>query len=181
MTTTITIEQVEALAMQVEQDESTERTRLLRLVAAYSRILATREPHLYQRMPLAHGDESGHWDGSFPPTQEYSDRRGPRLIEVRDHQTSDVATEGGYYHAWRRVTEDAGLYVDRAGTIYGADETGAGRVGQYAAHPGDCDVDCAIEWEPRGLDDVTTDDLRSVEAHLRELAFPASASASNVA
>lgn len=174
---TITIEQVEALAAQVEGDESVERGRLLRLIAAYSRILAVREPHLYERRALHHGDEAGHYDSSWPPRQVYSERRGPRLIRVRRWETEDVPTSSGYYHEWRRTTVDPGLYVDRAGTIYGADETGTGRVGQYAAHPGDCGVDCTIEWSVRDRAEMTIDEIREVEEHLRGLAFPAAARA----
>lgn len=63
--------------------------------------------------------------------------------------------------------------------IYGCDETGTGRVGQYAAHPGDCDVDCTLEWMPRDLDDVSLAEIRLAEETLRELAFPASVRAAS--
>jgi hypothetical protein len=94
---------------------------------------------------------------------------------VVQNSTTDIATESGYYYAWRRVTEDPGLYVSRDGTIYGCDEHGTGRLGQFAAHPGDCDVECELDWSPRDADELSTEDLATVEQHMRALAFPASA------
>lgn len=75
------------------------------------------------------------------------------------------------------MTVDVGLYVDRSGRIYGANETGTGRVGQFAAYPGDCDVDCSISWAPRDLDELSTEELSEVEQKLRALAFPLVATA----
>lgn len=171
-TTQITIEDVEALAAQLEADESAERAKLQRLIRAEARIIAVREPEQFETMALEYADEDGHWDNSYPPSQVYRAYAGPRLITVRDCETADVATTSGYYHDWKRVTEDPGLYVDRDGRIWGCDESGTGRVGSFAAHPGDCDVHVTITWERRSDRDVTTEELRAVERHLRQLAFP---------
>jgi hypothetical protein len=176
---TITIEDLERLASELEANETAQRERLLRLICAEARILAAREPHLFERMPTEYGDEAGHWDNSFPPKKEYRCRTGPRLLEVRDNTTDDVATSSGFYYSWKRVTTDLGLYVARDGSIYGADETGTGRLGQFAARPGDCDVECTIEWSQRDRNDLTLDELREVESHLRALAFPLSQAAAS--
>lgn len=168
--TTITIEDVEALASALEADEAAERAKLERLIRAEARILAVREPGLFEAQALEYADEDGHWDNSYPPGQSYRVYTGPRLIEVREPETVDVATSPGYYHTWRRVTEDPGLYVDREGRIWGCDESGTGRIGSFAAHPGNCDVEVTLEWERRH--DVSVEELREVERHLRQLAFP---------
>lgn len=168
----ITIEQVEALATQLEADEQAEREKLDRLIKAYARILAKREPSRFQRQALEQADEDGHFDNSYPPKVEYRNFSGPRLLCVRDNETRDVATSGGFYYDWKRVTEDFGLWVSRDGTIYGCDETGTGAVGRFAAHPGDHNVQVELDWSPRG--EVSLAELRVVEANLRALAFPLS-------
>lgn len=169
-TTKITLEDVEALASALEADEATERAKLERLIRAEARIIAVREPEQFAARPMEYADEDGHWDNSYPPGQVYRAHTGPRLLAVRDCETTDVATTPGYYHEWRRVTEYPGLYVDRDGRIWGCDESGTGRVGSFAAHPGNCDVNVAVAWERRS--DVTVEELREVERHLRQLAFP---------
>lgn len=171
----ITIEQLEALATRLETDDAAKREKLMRMIRAYCRILAQREPKLWGRMPTEHADCDGHWDNSYPPAQKYKNHSGPRLIEVVDHRTNDIATSGGFYYDWKRVTEQPGLYVSRDGRIFGCQETGTGRVGRFAAHPGDCDVSCTLEWSPRDVDEITTVEIETVEAHLRGIAFPASA------
>jgi hypothetical protein len=166
----ITIEALESLVANLETEESARREKLERLIRAYARIVALREPEHFPRRALHLGDEAGHWDNSYPPNQVYSDRSGPRLVKVRSSSEEDIATEGGFYYAWRRVSTDPGLYVSRTGQIYGCAETGTGRVGQFAAHPGDCEVDCEVDWSVR--DEITLADLEEVEQHMRALAFP---------
>lgn len=172
ITTQITLEDVEALAARLAADEATERARLERLIRAEARILAVREPGLFAPQATAYADRDGHWDHSYPPGQSYRAHTGPRLIEVREPETVDVATSPGYYHDWRRVTEYPGLYVDAEGRIWGCEESGTGRVGSFAAYPGDCDVRVEITWERRSDRDVSTEELREVERHLRAMAFP---------
>lgn len=169
-TTQITIEDVEALAERLEADDAAEREKLQRLIRAEARIIAVREPERFEAMALEYADRDGRSDNSYPPGQVYRAYVGPRLITVRECETTDVATSPGYYHTWRRVTEHPGLYVDRDGRIWGCDESGTGRIGSFAAYPGDCDVNVEISWERRS--DVSAAELREVEAHLRALAFP---------
>lgn len=171
----ITVEAIEALAARLEADEATTRAKLLRLIKAEARILALREPGEFRRHALEYADEDGHYDSSFPPKQVYRDKTGPSLFEVDRFDYEENATTSGFYYAWEAATTDAGIYVDRKGTIYGAEITGTGRLGQFAAHPGNCGVLLAIEWSPRDLDDVTTEALRTVEAVMRAKAFPTSA------
>lgn len=173
----ITIESLEQLATELEATEAAQRAKLDRLIRAYARILAAREPHLFERKSTEHGDEAGHWDNSFPPHQEFRAHTGPRLLRVEAWDTEDVATSSGFYHSWRRVTTDGGLYVSKMGELYEADETGTGRVGQFAAHPGDCDVECTIEWLRKH--DVSLEQIATVELHLRALAFPLSQAAAS--
>jgi hypothetical protein len=168
----ITPEDLERMATELEADEAAQRARLDRLIRAYARILAVREPHLFVRKATEHGDEAGHWDNSFPPKQEFRAKTGPSLLRVEGWDTEDVATSGGFYYSWRRVTTDGGLYVSKMGELYEADETGTGRFGQFAAHPGDCNVECTIEWSRKH--DVSLEQLATAEEHLRKLAFPLS-------
>lgn len=175
----ITIEGLEKLATELESDEAQQRERLKRLICAYARILAVREPHLFERRATERADEDGHWDNSFPPKIKFKNRTGPRLILVDGYEWDDIATSGGFYHEWKRITTNPGLYVARDGSIYGADETGTGRLGQFAAHPGDCNVECTIEWTKRNRDSLAVSDLAEVEAHLRKLAFPLSHAAAS--
>jgi len=174
-TTEITIESLESLANQLETDDAAQREKLLRMIRAEARIIAVREPDKFPARATTCRDEDGHWDSSYPPEQRYCDRTGPRLAKVSGNSTTDIATESGFYHAWRRVTEDRGIYVARDGSIWGCDETGTGRLGQFAAHPGYCNVDVTLDWDRRNIDDITTDDLAATELHMRALAFPASA------
>lgn len=174
MNTTITIEDLERLANELEANETAQRERLLRLICAEARILAAREPELFRRMPTEYADVDGHWDNSYPPKQKYKNRTGPRVIVVSEGVTDDIATSAGFYYSWKRVTTDLGLYVARDGSIYGADETGTGRLGQFAAHPGDCDVECTVGWSLRDRNELSLGELSEVESHLRKLAFPLS-------
>ena len=169
---TITIESLEALATELEQTAELQTTKLKRLIAAYARILWQREPEHFKRRDTEHGDEAGHWDSSYPPKQVYRARTGPRLVLVDELTTDDVPTSGGFYYSWRRVTTDGGVYVDRMGQIYECEETGTGRLGQFAAHPGDCDVECTLDWSRNSK--PTLDQLALAEQKMRELAFPLS-------
>lgn len=171
----ITIETLEMLAARAEQDDVIERVRLMRLIAAYARIASTSNPEEFRRRATRYADESGHWDNSYPPSQEYQDHSGPRSILIAESITRDVATTGGFYHRWQRVTEIGALAVGAAGLLYRSHEEGTGAVGQYAAHPGDHEVDITITWthvDPADADAITIDEIRSCEITLRALAFP---------
>lgn len=168
----LTLETLEALAEQVEQDEEAHREKLARMIRAYARILAARAPDTFRARALEYSDEEGHYDNSYPPKQQYKDRNGPRLYCVRKFGWESIATEGGFYYHWRAATNDPGLYVAPDGTLYGCTVSGTGRVGQFAAYPGDCDVMLSLDWSPRDEDEVTTDELGQAECELRKLAFP---------
>jgi len=161
----ITIEQLEALASQIERDDSLEHARLLRLCRSMLRILAARQPEIFVRRATSITDVAGHWDNSFPPKAEYHfDGGSRRLFTIRPNETEDVPTEGGFYHTWRRQTSEQGCYVGRDGHFYGCEETGTGAVGQYAAHPGDENRDITLAWVQIV---PTLDDLRETEPMLR--------------
>ena len=157
---TITIEQLEELANQIETEEQEERTRLRRLIRAYARIIAIREPDQFKRRALEHSDEDGHWDNSYPPKIKYKDKNGPALISVRYGDYDQVATEGGFYHTWRAVDSDPGVYVGRDGAIWGRSHEGEGNFGQFAAYPGECGVCVKLEWDTRSDSETPLDDLR---------------------
>lgn len=164
---TITIEQLESLAAQTENDNAAEHARLTRLCRAMARILAARQPEAFRRWATSCTDEAGHWDGSYPPKAAWHYGHGaPSLIKVTAHETTDVPTEGGYYHAWRRQTDELGCYVGRDGSFHGCDETGTGTVGQYAAHPGDCQRDIERDWQRI---EPTLTQLQAAEERLRAL------------
>jgi hypothetical protein len=173
-TTEFKIEDIEAMVAQMEADEAMRRAKLVRLIAAEARIVALREPSKFVSMPTELSDEDGHWDNSYPPAAQYKNRTGPRLLEVVDNTTQDIATSSGFYHDWKRVTEDKGLWVGTRGELYGCMETGTGRFGQFAAHPGDCGVEVELEWERWDDEDLSTEALEKAEKTLRALAFPAS-------
>lgn len=177
----ITIDEIESLVASLEHEESERRASLKRLIAAHARKLAVSSPGSFKKRATKHGDEAGHSDNSYPPKQVYSDRTGPALLRVYDHDTEDVATSTGFYYSWKRVTTDPGLYVNAKGQIWGADETGTGRLGQFAAHPGDCDVDCTIAWRILRDDEIETASLEQAERELRALAFPAEPAAPSAA
>lgn len=162
-TATITIEQLEALANQVANDDESEHARLLRLCRAMLRILGARQPEAFERTCTEITDEAGHWDNSYPPKPERHGR-GPRVICIFAHQTDDVPTSSGFYHSWRRQTDCVGCYAGRDGNFYGCRETGTGAVGQYAAHPGTHARAIELDWHV-----ITPDlqDLREAEPILR--------------
>jgi hypothetical protein len=165
MTVAITIEQLEALAHQIANDDESEHARLLRLCRAMVRILAARQAELFVVHATSITDETGHWDNSYPPKRERHYGHGaPRLIEVRDNTTDELPTSGGFYYDWRLETNELGCWIDRDGDFFGCDESGTGSVGQFAAHPGDCNRDITLEWvsiEP------SLADLREAEPILR--------------
>ena len=170
----ITIEQVEALAADVEATDAAERARLARLITAYARIVAVREPDKFKARATEYGD-AGASDGSYPPDAEYRDKTGPRLIRIADFVWQWLATESGFYHAARAATTDPGMYVDRRGRLYGATITGTGRFAPFPAHPGYCDVQCSIAWDSISLADAPMDRLAQAEEKMRKLAFPLAA------
>lgn len=161
----ITIEQLEALASQIENDNETEKERLTRLCRAMIRILAVRQPELFLRHATSATDEEGRSDDSFPPSIQYHFDGAPRLIKVRSETTSDKPTSSGFYHDYQIYTNDRGCYVGRDGGFYGCNEHGTAHFGAFAAHPGTCSRDITRDFEPL---DPTLDDLREAEAHLRE-------------
>jgi len=167
------IEELEILATELEQNAAAQRNRLLRLCRLHVRILASREPALFERRATWHGDEEGHFDSSYPPKQVYRDHTGPRTIHLAARVTEDVATSGGFYFDWRRVTSYGGLHVRGDGRFLRSVEEGTGRVGQFAAHPGDTNVSCTITWSSIPEDDLSLDELTAAEKALRALAFPA--------
>jgi hypothetical protein len=143
----ITIEQLDALAQQVENDNDAEHARLLRLCRAMTRILAARQPDAFERRPSSITDAAGHWDNSYPPkAEDHYDHAVPRMISICAHDHEDVPTSSGFYYSWRRQTTDLGCYVSKSGAWYGCQETGTGAVGQYAAHPGDHNRDIMLDY-----------------------------------
>lgn len=170
MQTTITIEQLEALAAQIETEESNERNRLHRLIAAYARIAVKANPDAFPAMPTEYADEAGHWDNSYPPAQEYRAHSGPRLAEVDDLSWEKLARTSGFYYEFDIAADDPGLFVAPDGRIYGGYMAGTGRYGQFAAYPGNVNVEAEIEWAP--LQDVSLEQLARAEEKMRELAFP---------
>lgn len=173
----ITIEQVEALAEQVEADEQAARAKQLRLIRAYARILAVREPDEFIPRACEISDEDGHYDNSYPPKIRLKDQTGPATIMVSKYGYEEIATSGGFYYEWRATTTAPGLYIDPRGRLFGAQVAGKGRFGQFAAHPGNCDVMLTVAWSERDESDIPTEELRGAETLLRGLAFPASVAA----
>lgn len=169
MNNTLTIEALEALANSLSETEGNRKRELARLISAYARIIAHRTEGRFPRRSLHVGDEAGHWDNSFPPKMEYTDRRGPGLLKVIADDHEDIATSSGFYYSWRRETTNPGLWVSRDGEIYGRYQTGTGRVGQFAAHPGDCGVDIDVTWEIRPVEDIYLETLEDAEKQLREI------------
>jgi hypothetical protein len=170
MTNEITIESLEALASKLEQETATHAAKLERIIRAFARIIHAREPRKFARQPCGWGDEAGCSDNSYPPEKEYRDYTGPRLLEIIEEDTEEVPTSDGFYYSYRVTGTDPGLYIAADGSIWGAMRTGTGRFGQFAAHPGHCDVEVSIEYDQRR--DVSTEELETAEKHLRKLAFP---------
>lgn len=170
--TEITIESLEALVEQIAGEQKEQREKQLRMIAACARIVALQAPKKFSRQACRRQDEEGHFDNSFPPSIDLVDFSGPRLYCVYEHSTEDVATSTGFYHSWKRVTKDQGLYVSRSGVIYGCEETGTGRRGQYAAYPGDCDVDCDLSYSRADLSEISAEHLAQALKELSEMAFP---------
>lgn len=167
-----TIEDIETLAEGLERDDGARRAKLLRLIRAYARILAQRDPRKFPRRPRELSDEDGHWDNSYPPSLVWKDRTGPRLACIVEFDYQEIATSSGFYHDWRAGTTEPGIYVDHHGALWGATVSGSGSLGAFAAHPGNCDVALEIGWSKRDEDDISTDELRAAESMLRVLIFP---------
>lgn len=168
----LTLEALEALAATLDEEEAQTIEKLQRMIRAYARILWNREPQRFKRQPLRRQDEAGHWDNSFPPSIEYTDHSGPRAIRCCKPEWQEVATDSGFYHSYRVTTTEPGLSVDRFGNLLRCNIEGTGEIGQYAAHPGDKNVDCDLSYET--ADDPTIEELRFCEAKLRGMAFPSS-------
>lgn len=164
---TLTIEALEALATELEADRDAKRARLLKLISLHARILAVKAPGLFRREATEYGDEAGHWDNSYPPEVEYRCFRGPSTITVVDHNYQKIATSSGFCYDWRAETSEPGLSVDKRGRIYSCEYSGTGRVGQYAAHPGNCDVSVSLEWSERAPESLSIEELTTVERVLR--------------
>ena len=174
-TATITVESLEALATQLEETEKAKRAKLTRMIAAYCRILAVREPQTFKARATVIADKDGHWDNSYPPKIEWKEKTGPKLHEIAGGDYGTTSTSTGCYHSWDAYTETRGLYVDRSGEIWGAEFAGTGSVGEYAAYPGNHNVEIEIEWSES--DEVETAQLEEAEETLRALAFPLAAAA----
>lgn len=167
-----TVTALESLAAELAAAGEAERAALIRTTRALARIAAARSPDAFSPRALVQCSEPGHWDGSYPPSTIYLHRQGPVTIIVRDIDTVDVPTSTGYYHSFRRETDVVGLAIAPDGTWYAGTVAGTGRVGQYAAHPGDCDVDCTIAWSEADVNDVPIAVLASAVSLLRDIAFP---------
>lgn len=169
---TITLEQLEALATSLEATEWKRREKLIRMIRAFVRILSIREPARFTARPTVYADEDGHWDNSYPPTQEFKQRTGPRSIQLRKTDFTNRATTGGFYHHSCYYTEVPGLSVDASGDFWNSKLDGVGQYGQFAAHPGECEVNCTIDHEIVDAGDLSTVELIDAEQQLRLLAFP---------
>ncbi len=168
----ITIEHLEALAAELEQEDAQERARLQRLIRAYARILAVREPDTFEAQATEYSDEEGYSDSSYPPSKELKDFSGPRLLVIDEWEHSEIATESGFYHSWRAALAGPGLYVARDGRFYSVDVKGSGEYKSFAAWPGTSDVMISVTWSAREMSEVQTEDIRRAEKTLREKAFP---------
>jgi hypothetical protein len=168
----ITLESVEELAREIIAQDNAARERLVRLIAAEARIVARRNPVKFQRRATVYADKAGHWDNSYPPKQDYSARSGPRLLGLISRETEDVPTESGFYYDYRTITAFGGLFVDADGNLWTSDMSGTGTFGQFAAHPGECNVQCEIEWNRADVEEFATTQLQEAEARIRKLAFP---------
>lgn len=176
---TITIEQIEALADKLQHEDGDRRAKLLRMIRAYVRILAIREPAKFTRRATIYADEDGHYDNSYPPKQEWKKRTGPKSITFRQITWETRSTTGGFYYDYDCYTTVVGLCIDKDGDWYAGTLEGTGQYGQFAAHPGECSVECTIEWDEFNPIDLTTEEISDAEQHLRVLAFPASAAKEN--
>jgi hypothetical protein len=168
----MTIHELEALANEVCEETETAKQKLARMIRAFARIINAKSPSSFPQMPLEYSDVDGHWDNSYPPKQVYKKKSGPRLIVIIHDEQDSNATTSGFYHSSEYFTTDRGLYVSPTGEFFGCDEHGTGRFGQFAAHPGDCDVHCECEYDTIDLDDIPLDRLQKAEKELRDLAFP---------
>lgn len=172
MATITNLESLEELAHAIVSSDAGRRELLRQMIRQYCRIMAVKSPEQFKRRALQYMDEPGHYDNSYPPEQQYADRNGPSLIRIEHGQWDEIASSGGFYYSWEAVTRTRGVYVDRHGDLYGADYSGIGAVGQFAAHPGDCGVDIHIEYSRLEEQEISTDQLREVEGELRTMAAP---------
>ncbi|MBV8780181.1 MAG: hypothetical protein JO353_02180 [Phycisphaerae bacterium] len=171
MSDQISIEQVEALAHAINEEAASRRQKLARLISAEARILAGREPKIFAPRAIEFGDVPDS-DSSYPPDQEYRNHSGPRLIKFVDREIEHVPQSGDFYHAFKIVTTNGGLYVDMKGQFWISNMSGEGYFGQFPAYPGNRHVSATIEFDRISLDDIEIADLVEAEAKLRALAFP---------
>jgi len=174
-TEALTLDQLEALADSLQLETTNRRTKLLRMIRAYCRILANREPETFADVHTEYADEDGHFDNSYPPSLRRKNFSGPSLVEIVSYSSEDISQESGFYYSYKTVSTDRGLYFDADGTPYGGEITGTGRIGQFAAHPGDCNVDCEIDWDSHNTTSIPIARLQDAEKKLRDIAFPACA------
>lgn len=167
------LEDIEAVVAQLEADQDVRRAKLLRLIAAYARIVDVREPKRFARQALEYRDEAGQFDDSYPPSVLYCNFSGPALLEFSEPETEQVPTETGFYHSWKLVTKSPGLLVDARGALWRCEEHGTGRVGCFAAYPGDCSVEVVVEYHRQRPEELPLATLEEIEAWLRAVAFPA--------
>jgi hypothetical protein len=172
MSESITIEQLENLVSQMEADESAERDRLVRMIKACVKIMGQRASDKFRkRARKLISDSDG--DNSYPPKTIAAERSGPALYTIYESEEEHVRTTQGFYHDWRCVTVDQGLYADRQGNLYGRVEIGTGSYGQFAAHPGDCHVDIDVEFVDADLENhFTVEQLRTALDYVKAVAFP---------
>jgi hypothetical protein len=166
------IYELEALANRVCEETQTAAEKLARMIRAYARIIYAKNPGKFKRRAAAWADEDGHWDNSYPPKIEYKERTGPLSITIIDSDRDSKATSDGFYHDIEYFTTDPGLYVCPDGSFIGATLKGTGSFGQFAAHPGEFNVQCVIEYTEIDLGDIPLDRLAKAEKELRALAFP---------
>lgn len=171
----LTLEAVEGLASKLTQETQETQEKLARLIRAYARILAAREPKRFNRCATVYQDEDGHWDNSFPPDQVYAQRTGPLSLTLWDASIDTRATTSGYYHEFTVYSEEPGLSVGPDGTFYRSEVTGTGSVGQFAAYPGRHGVECELTYEEVGGGELSVPELQRAELMLRAMAFPAAA------
>jgi hypothetical protein len=165
----ITIETLELLADQASQEQTGETIRLTRLIRAYARIIAFREPKRFPAKAVEYGDIPN-CDGSYAPRMEYRNFNGPKLLTIIPGSWEEIPETGDFYHDWRAVTKDRGLYVSPLGSLYGRETAGRGQFSGFPAWPGNCDVSLSFDFAPSP--ELSVERLETAENYLRNVAFP---------
>ena len=164
------IEILENLAATLGAEEKAKRTRLQRLIRAYSRIIALRDGDQFQSQNTEMRDEDGYYDNSYPPEEQCCNQTGPELMRVEQPTDEYVGTSDGFYHDAKVVTEYGGVYVDASGDLWQRRAEGTVRFGSFAAHPGWCNREIGYDFSQ--VSEPTMNDLLTAEEALREIAFP---------